>query len=230
MDPPALSAASMRELDRLAIEEVGIPSLILMENAGLRTSELALQILRTLLTCPAPSARVGIVCGKGNNGGDGMVVARHLANHGVNVSVYLLCSLGELRGDARIQAEIVKRMNIPVAEIHLPECLDRWCREWAAQDLLVDAIFGTGFSGDLKEPALSVIGALNSAARPVLAIDLPSGLDADTGRVATAAVKARWTATLGCMKKGLLAARGPAHAGQVTVIDISIPPFLLGRV
>lgn len=230
MNTPALTAASMRELDRLAVEEIGIPSLILMENAGLRTADLALDLLQKSLHRPAEKARVGIVCGKGNNGGDGMCVARHLANRGVGVAVYLLCRAEELGGDARVQSLIVGHMRIPVSELDFPACVEPWRREWASQHLLVDAIFGTGFSGDVRDPARTVIGALNGMARPVLAIDLPSGLDADTGRVATVAVRARWTAALGCMKKGLLAAEGPAHAGTVSVVDISIPPFLLERV
>lgn len=214
-----VTCEQMRALDRRAIEERGIPGLELMERAGRAVAEAALR-----LTAGDSERPVVIVCGGGNNGGDGLVAARLLAEKGRPVKVLLVTGGRELRGDA---AENLKRLqeagSVPVqradAEVVRREC------EGAA--LVVDALLGTGVSGELRSPAPEVIEAVNAAARPVLAVDIPSGLHADTGRPLGGAVMARETVTMGLPKLGLLMSPGADYAGWVTVADIGLPSDLV---
>jgi ADP-dependent NAD(P)H-hydrate dehydratase / NAD(P)H-hydrate epimerase len=200
---PLPDAEQMRATDRWAIEERGIPSLELMERAG---EGLAFVIARH-----APAGRIAIVCGKGNNGGDGLVAARLLRQAGREVDVLAVAPPDELRGDA---AEQLKRLpGEPPASFEAGR-LD-------GAGGIVDALLGTGATGPPREPA--VIDAINAAGAPVVAADVPSGVDASTGEVAGAAVRAVATATFHRAKPGLWIHPGKAHAGDVEVIDIGIP-------
>jgi NAD(P)H-hydrate epimerase len=202
---PLPDAAAQRALDTWAIEERGIPGDALMERAG---RGLADAVMRH-----APAGRVVVVCGKGNNGGDGFVVARVLRDRGREVQVLLLAAPDEYRGDARTNLERLPVDPGPFAGAAL---------EGAA--VIVDAILGTGFSGEVREPYASAIAAINASGAPVVACDVPSGVDASTGEVAGAAVRAQLTVTFHAAKPGLWIAPGKAHAGTVEVVDIGIPP------
>jgi NAD(P)H-hydrate epimerase len=202
---PLLDAERMRATDRWAIEEQGIPSLDLMERAG--------EGLAAVVAQWAPAGRIAIVCGKGNNGGDGLVAARLLRGAGRDVDVLAVWPVEELQGDA---AEQLRRL--PGAA---PREFTAAALEGAA--LVVDALLGTGFSGAPRDPADAVIEAINAAAVPVVAADVPSGVDASTGEVAGAAISAVATATFHGAKPGLWIRPGKGHAGEVRVIDIGIP-------
>ena len=202
---PLPDAAAMRATDRWAIEERGIPSLQLMERAGEGLASLAWEIV--------PSGPIAVVCGKGNNGGDGLVVARLLHRAGRDVRVLLVADAGELQGDA---AENLRRLPI-APEPFAPERL-------ADVALIVDCVLGTGVTGPPREPPATVLRAMDDAAAPVVAADVPSGVDASTGAVAGAATHAVATATFAAAKPGLWISPGKDHAGRVQVIDIGIPP------
>ena len=206
---PLPGAAEQRALDEWAIGERGIPGLELMERAG--------EGLTNLVSELAPTGTIAVVCGKGNNGGDGLVAARLLRILGRDVRVLLLAAPEELRGDARTNCE-----RLPGAP---PERFDPRGLEGAGA--IVDAILGTGFSGEPRDPASTAIAAINAAADAgavVVACDVPSGVDGSTGEIAGEAVRARATATFHAAKPGLWIAPGKGHAGEVRVIDIGIPP------
>jgi ADP-dependent NAD(P)H-hydrate dehydratase / NAD(P)H-hydrate epimerase len=204
---PLPDAAEQRALDEWAIEQRDIPSLQLMEHAGRGLAELVVELV--------PTGRVAVVCGKGNNGGDGFVAARLLREQGREVDVLLLAAGDELRGDARTNFE---RLSGPAPKAFRPAALDG-----AAG--IVDAILGTGFSGAPREPAAGAIEAINQAGEraAVIACDVPSGVNASTGEIEGPAVRAHATATFNAAKPGLWIAPGKACAGQVRVVDIGIP-------
>jgi hydroxyethylthiazole kinase-like uncharacterized protein yjeF len=207
---PLPDAAQQRAIDAWAIEQRGIPSLELMENAGGALAE--------LVASRVPDGRIAVVCGRGNNGGDGLVAARWLRGRGRDVDVLLLGPGEELTGDARANLE---RLGGEEPRRFTSEAL-------TGAAGIVDAIFGTGFSGEPREQAAGAIAAINRAAdrpRPplVVACDVPSGVDASTGEAAETAVRAHVTLTFSAAKPGLWIAPGKAHAGEVAVAEISIP-------
>jgi ADP-dependent NAD(P)H-hydrate dehydratase / NAD(P)H-hydrate epimerase len=204
-----LDAEQQRETDAWAIETQSVPGIALMERAGAGLAELVM--------ARAPAGRIVVVCGKGNNGGDGLVVARLLRDHGREVDVLLLAPGEQLHGEARANFE---RLPGPAAQQFDSGRL-------AGAGAVVDAILGTGFSGEPREPAKSAIDSINEAAADdrviVIACDVPSGVDASTGEVAGTAVRADATGTFHAGKPGLWISPGKDHAGDVTVIDIGIP-------
>jgi hydroxyethylthiazole kinase-like uncharacterized protein yjeF len=204
---PLPDAGAQRGLDSWAIEQRGIPGVELMEHAGTGLTELVLELV--------PTGTIAVVCGKGNNGGDGLVTARMLRELGREVRVLLLGEADELRGDAETNLS-----RLPGAP---PEPFAAAGLDGAAG--IVDAILGTGFSGTPREPALGAIAAINARAdrATVVACDVPSGVDASTGEIAGEAVRADATATFHAGKPGLWIAPGKSHAGEVRVIDIGIP-------
>jgi NAD(P)H-hydrate epimerase len=203
---PLLDADQMRATDAWAIEQQGVPSLELMERAG--------KGLARLVTDQVPEGVVAVVCGKGNNGGDGLVAARLLREEGREVSVLCVAPLEELRGDAAANLE---RLPGPPPLLFAPDALG----EPAA---IVDALLGTGFSGEPRDPVAGAIEAINAHDEAVtIAADVPSGVDASTGTVAGPAVRAAATATFHAAKPGLWIWPGKEHAGEVRVIDIGIP-------
>ncbi len=218
--------AEMRELDRRAADEYATPSLLLMENAGRGAADVASRMTRP------EDGVVMVFCGRGSNGGDGFVLARHLHNRGYAVRCYYVGGRIEdvdRRSDAGVNLEIVRRMRIPILEHEHPGDPDAMARAVAGTALFVDAHLGTGLEGPapVREPYLSVIRFLDARRAPILAIDIPSGLDCDTGVALGAAVKARRTATCAAPKVGFALADGPAHAGEVEVVDIGLPRELL---
>ncbi|MEE8637637.1 MAG: NAD(P)H-hydrate epimerase, partial [Candidatus Margulisiibacteriota bacterium] len=179
-----ISVAQAKKFDRLAQEKLGIPSLILMENAGRGVAEEAIKMLRS-------RKRVAIVCGVGNNGGDGLVSARHLLNAGINVKVYLIGKASKLKPDPGTNLNILKRMKQKIVKLRSAKDL----RDMRKSDLIIDAIFGIGLKSNVRSPMSEVIDIMNKSKRPLLSVDVPSGLDADTGKVLGVAVRARRTVT-----------------------------------
>jgi NAD(P)H-hydrate epimerase len=203
---PLPDAERMRATDRWAIEEQGIPSLDLMERAGAGLADVVTEI--------EPRGPVAVLCGRGNNGGDGLVAARLLRRAWREVRVAVTAEPGELSGDARANLD---RLPGPAPEPFAPHLL-----EGAA--VCVDALLGTGFSGTPREPVSGVIRALNDGGAPVVAADVPSGVDAATGAAGDLAVRATATATFHRAKPGLWIHPGKGHAGLVRVVEIGIPP------
>ncbi len=221
----ALTREQMRELDRIAIEDYGIPGLILMENAGTACAAAASRMLGG-----AEGKCVLILAGRGNNGGDGFVVARHLSNRGADVAVLLLAAVDEVLeggGDAATNLRIALAMDIPVEQVPTAQQVREAMRQRAAPDLLVDALLGTGISGEVREPFASAIRSINETDAPVLAVDVPSGLDCDTGEPLGAAVRADRTVTFAALKAGMTQPGAERFTGPVTVAQISIPQQLI---
>ncbi len=217
-----LSAHQMRALDRLAVTRFAIPSLILMENAGRAVAD---EVLRSL---PKKGKRsVVVICGKGNNGGDGLVCARHLQNSGVRVSVFLTDDPREMKGDAKVNYEIIRRMGLLAPVLRRPEGWRSGQRCLKRASVVVDSLFGTGFSGEADVFFSRVIAAINCYGKTVVAVDVPSGLDATTGRPALSCVRAAKTVTFAYPKRGFLNREAAPFLGRVVVRDISIPPAAL---
>lgn len=204
---PLPDAEESRAVDGWAIERQGVPGLDLMERAGAGVTR-AVEAL-------VPDGPVAVVCGKGNNGGDGLVVARLLRETGRAVTVLCLAPPEEYRGDA---AENLRRLP---GEAPVP--LDDGGASLARAAVIVDAVLGTGFQGEPHGASVAAIEAINDAAAPVVAVDVPSGVDASTGVVAGNAVRAAVTVTFHAAKPGLWIRPGKAHAGEVRTIDIGIP-------
>ena len=209
---PLYDAEGMRGVDRWAIEEVGVPSLELMEAAGRAVAEVVAEL--------APEGPVRVVCGKGSNGGDGFVAARLLREMGFEVEAWLLWSGEELRGDAAVNFE---RFGGELLEGDLTERL-------ADSGAVIDAIFGTGFEGSPREPAASAIEAINRCGAPVVSCDIASGVDASTGEVEGEAVEADVTVSFHAAKVGQRVAPGKWHTGELRVAPIGIPDGAPGEV
>jgi len=219
-----VTAAQMRELDRRAIEDLGIPSLVLMENAGRSTY----QVLRQEF--PELSGEVAVLAGRGNNGGDGLVVARYLANEGLPVVVFLLGEKRLLKGDARVNLQILSHLPVEVVEILEDSALNPLFHRLARAALVVDALLGTGLNAEVGGIFRGVIERLNHLRVPVLAVDIPSGLCADTGQPLGVAVKAQVTVTYGWPKIGQIIPPGRDYVGHLWQADIGIPPALAGEI
>jgi len=215
-----VTAAQMRELDRRAIEEIGIPSLVLMENAGRSTY----QILRREF--PDLAGEVAVLAGRGNNGGDGFVVARYLAGDGLPVVVFLLGQRDQGRGDARVNLEILAHQGVEVVEVLTADDLNPVLHRLARAALMVDALLGTGLDQPVQGLMATLIAKVSQLRAPVLAVDLPTGLSADTGEVLGVALKAQVTVTFGWPKIGQLVAAGRDYVGRLWQVDIGIPPAL----
>ena len=214
-----VSAKEMRWCDEVAIRRHGIPSLLLMENAGRGVAQTAFQEFG-----PLQGKRVLIFCGKGNNGGDGFVAARHLLDEGAIVTVLMLSSVRAMNGDARSNYDVLAELKQPSAGRLFIRTISRTSlKTLHKQHLIIDAIFGTGFSGAAREPALAAIRWINRQRVPVLSVDIPSGVDGTSGVVVNAAVNASCTITFGLVKTGLLCNQGQDHVGELKTLDIGIP-------
>jgi len=215
-----VSAEEMRRCDEAAIRSFGIPSLFLMESAGAGVAGVVQSRYGSV-----SGKRVLIVCGRGNNGGDGFVVARHLSNKGARVDLLLLAAPRSLTGDAKRNYEILKAISRRCPGfITLHPFSSRVFQKISPPALIVDAIFGTGFSGKVKSPVSKVIEWINRQQVPVISIDIPSGVQGTTGTVEGPAIKATVTPTMGALKTGLLCNQGRDLSGEVVVVDIGIPP------
>ena len=220
------TAEQMQRFDRIAIKKLGIPGLLLMENAGRSfTDELSRR------AGPVGGKSVVVVCGKGNNGGDGYVIARHLLNRGCTVIVVLLCKRKDVQGDAKVNLDIlasllpVWKKNLKLVYAPSSKALSRL----QAPDIVVDAVFGTGFRGKAQGVYLAAIQWVNRSDAFVASVDICSGADASTGRVDGEAVKADLTVTFGLAKIGHYVGRARENSGDIVVTDISIPGILFDQ-
>jgi NAD(P)H-hydrate epimerase len=215
-----LSRDQVRALDRRAMQVYGVPGPVLMENAGRG----AAQLLHAL----GIEGKVVICCGKGNNGGDGFVIARHLDNQRVSVKILLFAHPHELSGDAAIAYRIVALSEMPLTVFDRPPLdADALSRELADADWVVDALCGTGLQGPMRPPLDQAAVAINASRARVLAVDLPSGLDCDTGQPLGPTIRAHHTATFVALKKGFANPAAAAWLGQVHVVDIGAPRKLV---
>ena len=219
-----VTAAEMRQIDQDTIEGIGIPGIVLMETAG---SAIVRAIEQHYPTCQ----RIGIFAGKGNNGGDGIVIARQLAYIGRDVLLFLVSPEDSFTGEAHTNLQIAKRLGLRIEEILTDAALgsdffaerSTSLTHIASCELLVDAIFGTGLRGAVHNPIATVINAINRLPTPILSVDLPSGLDADTGHPLGVCVQADRTVTIGLPKRGLLMHPGAELVGKLEVVDIGFP-------
>lgn len=215
-----LSRESMKAADRQTIERFGMPGVILMETAGLRVFE----FIRSRLT---DSGRVVILAGPGNNGGDGLVAARLLAKAGVSVSLWSTVKEGGYRGDAAINEKYLSKLSFPSQRISSSADLDRLRDELNCTDLIVDALLGIGADRNVTGLLEEIINIVNSSGVPVLAVDIPSGVNADSGAVMGCAVRAKWTVTFASPKLGLMFYPGAGCAGKIVTGDVNVPESLL---
>ena len=213
-----LTTAQMRDADRRTIDEIGIPSAVLMENAGRQVVAAMVRHLPALA-----DLRVAVVCGKGSNGGDGFVVARTLEASGVSTRVYLLVSASEVVGDARVNLSALGAIGVSVVDVAEPDAWAAHLPEIGDCDVVVDALFGTGLTRALEGHWRKVVGDLNASGVSIVSVDLPSGLSADTACVIGETIDATLTVTLGAPKLPLLVPPAATQAGDVVVADIGIP-------
>jgi NAD(P)H-hydrate epimerase len=215
-----VTSESMRAIDTECINNAGIPGLKLMENAGAGTVRFIEREIG-----PLADKRITIVCGKGNNGGDGFVIARELRARGAAVGVYLAGHRDDVSGDARANLDRLGREG--VIELADGRSIGELVQAMAKSDLVVDAVFGTGFEGVPRGLSGTVIGQFNLCGRPVLAVDVPSGLNATTGLAEGECVRATWTCTMGLPKRGFYLHPGREYVGEVHVVDIGVPPAVI---
>jgi NAD(P)H-hydrate epimerase len=215
-----LTSEQARELDRKAIEEFGVPSIVLMENAGRAMAQLLLDM--------KADGPVAICCGAGNNGGDGFVIARHLDNARIPVRALLFADPDKISRDSAINHRIARASGIPIDVIGMDSLDEETVKEKLAQAAwIVDALFGSGLRGPLRPPFDRVVELINASAAGVLAVDVPSGLDADAGRPLGATIRADHTAVIIAPRVGFDNPEAREWIGQVHVIDIGIPRCLL---
>jgi hydroxyethylthiazole kinase-like uncharacterized protein yjeF len=213
-----LNAAQMREADRVTIEEIGIPSLVLMENAGRQVVAAMEAAYESAL-----DGGVAVLAGRGNNAGDGFVVARTLGQRGIDARVFVIGAVGDVRGDARINLDVLGRLGVTVVEIGDEQTWELHFSEIAQCSVIVDALFGTGLHGALGGMLETVVADVNASGIPVVAIDLPSGLSADTPRMIGDSIDASMTVTLAAPKLPLVLPPGESRSGDVVIADIGIP-------
>ncbi|MFQ5914394.1 MAG: NAD(P)H-hydrate dehydratase [Nitrospinota bacterium] len=213
-----VTSTEMAGIDRRAIQHFGLPGVCLMENAGICVVRAMRERYGEMR-----GRRVGVLAGKGNNGGDAFVIARHLHNSGALVTVYCLFDPEATGGDARVHLDVIRRMEIPLRVIPDEEALRKISDDWARAELWVDGVFGTGLSFAPRGHVEAALSALSSAGAPVTAIDIPSGLHADTGRPLGEAVRADLTVTFSFPKRGHVLFPGPQWTGKLLVADIGIP-------
>ena len=216
------TAEQMQELDRKSIETYRIPGIVLMENAGKGATEIISNTFPDI-----QNKKIAIVAGKGNNGGDGFVIARYLLNRGISVKVYLLADPKVLRGDAETNFQIFQRMKGEVISVPSSKDYQKVKKELEKFDLLIDAIFGTGLDAEVRGYYREVIDHLNTLQQPIVAIDIPSGLDANTGKPLGTAIRASLTITFGLPKVGHLLSPGLDYVGEVKLVDIGLPKKLV---
>lgn len=214
-------ADEMRQMDRTTIESFGLPGRVLMENAGRGATGWLLQKFPDAL-----EKRIAVIAGRGNNGGDGFVMARYLAQKGADVTVFLLAEESKVSGDAAANLKLLSELNVPVVCLPDEKTFARKKTALSHQHLFIDAILGTGLRFDVKGLFAKAIDFMNQSGRPVFAVDIASGLDSDTGQPRGVCVKASATATFGFAKAGHVLFPGAAFTGDLAVVDIGIPPFV----
>lgn len=217
-----VDSQEMKQIDHQAIHKYGISGLVLMENAGIRTVEVIEELLES-----TSGKTVLVLAGRGNNGGDGLVIARHLMNAGVQVFVFLLAKAEQLPPDAQTNYNILQRMGGQLYDLQEESDLDGLMLCLLNSDLIVDALYGNGFKGSLSGYEARIVEMVNWCKSPVVAVDIPSGVEADTGRVHGTAIKAAYTVCFALPKIGLVLEPGKDYVGTLSIADISIPRALL---
>lgn len=210
-----LSRDEVRSVDQRTIEEFGLPGIALMENAGRGVFELLISL--------GAKGPVKICAGKGNNGGDGFVIARHLDNAGLPVQIYLFADPDQLKGDAAINYHVAARMGLEIQSDPSLNNSERFKDFLEDAGWIIDAMLGTGVKGTIRSPFTSAIQIINQTQKKVLAIDLPSGLDCDTGVPLGDSITAQHTATFVAEKKGFALPESKQYTGTVHVLDIGAP-------
>jgi NAD(P)H-hydrate epimerase len=213
-----VTAAEMQEMDRQTIESFGLPGRVLMENAGRGATWFLLDHFRGI-----PITTIGIIAGRGNNGGDGFVIARYLCHKGIQVRVYLLAKSNAVRGDAAANLNLLAPLGIPIIEIPDEKAFSKVNADMQHIDLWVDAILGTGLKSEVKGYYGKVITFINGVNKPTFAVDIPSGLNSDTGQPCGACINAQATATFAFAKTGHLLQPGATYTGKLKIVDIGIP-------
>jgi NAD(P)H-hydrate epimerase len=210
-----------RAFDFKAINTIGIPGVVLMENAGRSCAELVKEKLHN-----TANPKVCILCGTGNNGGDGYVIARHLRNAGMKVIVVICGNNNKIKGDAKINLDILDAINQAVEQLDSDSSeIVRKIKEYALDaDMIIDCLLGTGLKGTVKDGCKQIIETVNSMECPVLAVDIPSGLDCDTGKPLGVAIKADYTVTFIALKKGFTFEHASGFTGEIYIASIGIEP------
>ena len=212
----------VRAFDSWAINTLGIPGVVLMENAGRSCAEL---IKEQLASVAKP--KVCIFCGTGNNGGDGYVIARHLLNSSFKVTVVICGDPNRIKGDAKINLDILEELGQPIGQLNLRggDIASRVKAFAAGADMLVDGLFGTGLRGQLSDEYKQLIESINDGNYPILAVDIPSGLDCDTGEPLGAAIRANYTVTFVAVKKGFISTEEVSqYFGEIFIASIGVEP------
>jgi NAD(P)H-hydrate epimerase len=220
-----VTAKEMQAMDRLTIEDLGLPGMVLMENAGRGATRFLLAQFPDIA-----DRRVGVIAGRGNNGGDGFVIARCLKEKGIPVQVYLLAETEKVKGDALANLKFLKPLAVPVVEIPDEASFSKIRTEMDGLDLWVDAILGTGLKSDVIGYFKTVINYINGLNKPVFAVDIPSGLNSDTGQPCGVCIRANATATFAFAKTGHIVFPGTDYTGALKIVDIGIPPHIVAAV
>ena len=220
-----VTANEMQAMDRQAIEDFGIPGMVLMENAGRGATRFLLQQFPDI-----ENKKVAVIAGRGNNGGDGFVIARYLKQKGIRVQVYLLAVRDRVQGDALANLKLLKALEVPVVEIPDEASFSKIKSEMHGLDLWIDAILGTGLKSDVKGYFKTIIDYINKLNKPVFAVDVPSGLNSDTGQPCGTCICAAATATFAFAKTGHMVYPGADYIGNLKIVDIGIPPHIAAAV
>eukprot|EP00362_Geleiidae_sp_MMETSP1317_P002312 CAMPEP_0201282542 /NCGR_PEP_ID=MMETSP1317-20130820/5913_1 /ASSEMBLY_ACC=CAM_ASM_000770 /TAXON_ID=187299 /ORGANISM="Undescribed Undescribed, Strain Undescribed" /LENGTH=519 /DNA_ID=CAMNT_0047595515 /DNA_START=1783 /DNA_END=3342 /DNA_ORIENTATION=+ len=220
-----VTAKEMQQMDSITIKEFGIPGRVLMENAGRDAAKILVKNFVDILY-----KKIGVVAGSGNNGGDGFVIARYLATKGYEVTVYLLAKPEKVKGEAKENLNLLYLLEVPVVNIPDHDSFIKHKDSMTGYDIWVDAILGTGLKSDVRDYLKQIIKFINGLNKSVLAVDIPSGLNSETGQVQGACIRADYTATFGAAKIGQKLFPGADLSGKVEVIDIGIPPYIVEKV
>ena len=226
-----LTRDQCRAMDGYAIKQLGIDGAVLMENAGRNCTNVIEGYIRRRHNSRDARGKVAVICGRGNNGGDGFVVARHLALRGHDVTLDLLADPKTLTHDAGLNHAIADRMGVPIRRLSTRRDYSSAARRWKSCDVVVDAILGTGFAGTVREPLAEIIQRINDLEGPtIVSADIPSGLDADTGEPGGPAVRADCTVTFLAAKVGCTRRQAKPYVGKLIVADIGAPAsFILKK-
>jgi NAD(P)H-hydrate epimerase len=216
-----MTREEVRAFDAWAINTVGIPGVALMENAGRNCAELIAEKIAVVA-----NPRVCIFCGTGNNGGDGYVIARHLLNSGLSVTIVICGDLNKIKGDAKINLDILEKMDQSIIQVNPADTdiADKVQALSAGADMIVDSLFGTGLRGQLSQEYIRLIESVNARNCPVISVDIPSGMDCDTGQTLGAVIEADYTVTFVAVKKGFVAEQAAKYTGEIFIASIGIIP------
>jgi NAD(P)H-hydrate epimerase len=220
-----VNAAEMQQMDRQTIEAFGLPGRVLMENAGRGATHFLLEQFSHL-----ENKRIGVIAGRGNNGGDGFVMARYLTQSGIPVRVYLLAEYNMVKGDAAANLRLLSPLKVPVIEIPDEATFKVHQSKMKDPDIWIDAILGTGLRSEVKGYFRNVINYINDLNKPIFAVDIPSGLNSDTGQPCGACIRAQATATFAFAKIGHIVYPGADFTGRLRIVDIGIPPYVADKI